>query len=102
MLNPPDVGVVAVLILVGIGLYGLMILRNLIKMIIALQIASKGVIVALILAGNASGHPDLAQSLAATFILVDTLVAVIGLALAVQLHRCYGTLDLKRLDDRRD
>jgi NADH:ubiquinone oxidoreductase subunit K len=97
MMTPAQIGIIGVAALIGIGLYGLMLLRNLTKLIVALQIASKGVILALILAGNASGHTTLAQSLAATFILVDTVVAVIGLALAVQMHRSYGTLDVTML-----
>ncbi len=51
----------------------------------------------LIIAGNASGQINLAQSPAATFLLIDTLVAVIGLALAVQMQRTCGTLDLRHL-----
>jgi NADH:ubiquinone oxidoreductase subunit K len=101
-LTPFDLGIVAVVALIGIGLYGLMVLRNLVKMIIALQSAAKGAVLALILAGIASNQLNLAQSLAATVILVDTLVAVIGLALAVQLHRTYGTIDLKMLVSRRE
>jgi NADH-quinone oxidoreductase subunit K len=99
-LSPSDAGLIAAVALIAGGLYGLLILRNLVKLIVALQLASKGVIIALILAGNASGSLMLAQSLAATFILIDTLVAVIGLALAVQLHRSYDTLDVKMLRDR--
>ena len=101
-ISPVDAGITAVIALVGIGVCGLLLLRNLLKVIIALQIASKGVILALILAGNASGQINLAQSLAATFLLIDTLVAVIGLALAVQLHRTCGTLDLKQLTAMHD
>lgn len=101
-LTTPETALIAAAALLAGGLYGLLIMRNLVKLIVALQIASKGVILALILAGNASGQLMLAQSLAATFILIDTLVAVIGLALAVRLHQCYGTLDVKTLATLRD
>jgi NADH:ubiquinone oxidoreductase subunit K len=99
---PVHVGMISALAMVGIGFYGLMILRNLIKIIVALQITSKGVIIALVTAGIASGQIGLAQSLAVTFILADTIIAVVGLALAVQMHRRYGTLDLKALAALRD
>ena len=95
--SPLSLSIIAALILVGIALYALMTLRNLLKIIVALQIASKGVIIALIAAGLASDRINLAQSLAVVFILADTSVAVIGLALAVQIHRVYGTLDLTEL-----
>ena len=85
------------LMLVGIGIYGLLMLRNLIRLVIALQILIKGVAVALVAAGIASGQVNLGQSLAVTVIFVDTIVAVIGLALAIQVQRQFGTLDAARL-----
>ena len=53
--------------------------------------------VALVLAGNMNGKVNLGQSLALTVVVADTIVAVIGLALAVQIRRHFGTLDLKAL-----
>jgi len=44
----------------------------------------KGVLIALVLAGKMQGQVALGQSLALTVIVADTVVAVIGLALAVQ------------------
>lgn len=89
--------IVGVLALVGVGLYGLLAVRNLIKVIVALQITVKGVLLALVAAGNAAGQPNLGQSLAATVIVADTVVAVVGLALAVQVRRHVGTLDTRAL-----
>jgi NADH:ubiquinone oxidoreductase subunit K len=40
---------------------------------------------------------NLGQSLAVTVIVADTVVAVIGLALAIQVKRRVGTLDVKAL-----
>lgn len=89
--------VVLVLGLLGIGFYALLITRNLIKVVVALQILVKGAMVALVLAGNLSGKVNVGQSLALTVIVADTIVAVIGLSLAVQIRRNFGTLDLKSL-----
>ena len=88
-------------VVVGIGLYGLLVIRNMFKAIVALQILVKGVLLALAAAGEASGQKNLAQSMALTVIVADTVVAVIGLALAVQVKRVKGTLDLKKLSDLR-
>jgi NADH-quinone oxidoreductase subunit K len=90
-----------VLALVGVGLYGLLALRHLIKLIIALQILAKAAVLALVLAGSASGQIDLGQSLAATVIVADTIVAVVGLALAVQVRQRLGTLDVGALSKLR-
>jgi NADH-quinone oxidoreductase subunit K len=86
-----------VLCLAGIGMYGLLAVRNLIKVIVALQILVKAALLALVAAGNLQGQVNLGQSLALTVIVADTIVAVIGLALAVQIRRRFGTLDLQAL-----
>ena len=95
--NPLSVYVVGVLGLFGIGLYGLLATRNMIKMVAVLQILVKSAVLALVLAGKAGGNINLGQSLAATVIVADTIVAVIGLALGVQIQRHFGTADLKEI-----
>lgn len=96
-MTPLQVAVMGVLGLIGIGLYGLLITRNLIKVVIALQILVKGALLALVAAGMTSGKINLGQSLAVMVIVVDTVVAVIALALALQVKRRMGTLDVKEL-----
>ena len=91
----------AVLGLVGIGLYGLLICRNLIKVVILLQILVKAAALGLILAGRMSSQINLGQSLGITVIVADTVVAVVGMALAVQVRRRLGTLDIDALSSLR-
>ena len=100
-LSLPAIAFIAVLGLLAIGLYGLLVVRNLIKVIVALQILVKGAMIILVLAGRMSGQIDVGQSLALTVIVADTIVAVIGLALAVQVRRHVGTLDIKSLSSLR-
>ncbi len=93
----PTLAVVAVLGLLAVGLYGLLIVRNLIKVVVAMQIMVKGAMVALILAGRATGQLQTGQTLALTVIVADTIVSVVALALAVQVRRAFGTLDAQAL-----
>lgn len=88
---------IGVLGLLSVGLYGLLIVRNLIKLVIALQILAKAAALALVVAGQMSGQLNLGQSMALTVIVADTIVAVVGLALAVQVRQRFGTLDVKEL-----
>ena len=90
-----------VVLLLVVGFYGLLITRNLIKIVLVLQILVKAVVVALVLGGKASGNLGLGQSLAATVIVADTVVAVVALALAVQVRRRVGTLDLAKISTLR-
>jgi NADH:ubiquinone oxidoreductase subunit K len=96
-LTPTTIALLGVFGLFGVGLYGLLITRNLIKMVAVLQVLVKSALLALVAAGSASGKVNLGQSLAVTVIVVDTIVAVIGLALAVQVRQRLGTLDLRDL-----
>jgi len=100
-LSIPVVVIIGVLGLIGVGFYGLLISRNLIKIVVALQVLVKGAMVALVLAGRMAGQINLGQSMALTVIVADTIVAVIGLALAVQVRRTVGTLDLRSLTNLR-
>ncbi len=88
-------GLVAVFSLVAIGLYGLLIIRNLIKVVVALQIFATGTILVMVAAGAMSGRPAVGQSLAVTVIVADTVVTVMALALAIQVRRWSGTLDTR-------
>jgi len=96
-----NVAVIGVLGLLGIGFYGLLVCRNLFKVVVALQILVKAALLALVSAGYASGRINLGQSLAITVIVADTIVAVIGMALGVQIQRQLGTLDIKDLSRMR-
>lgn len=96
-MTEPQIILIGVFGLIGVGVYGLLISRNLIKVIVALQILVKGAMLALVAAGSISGRVNLGQSLAVTVIVADTVVAVIGLALAIQIKRRVGTLDVNDL-----
>jgi len=81
-LSPFNVCLLGVIALFGIGLYGLAIL-------------------ALVSAGCVIGQINLGQSLAITVIVADTVIAVIGMALAIQARRLIGTLDVRDLSSMR-
>ena len=100
-ISPFTIILISVIGLFGVGLYGLLITRNLIKIVLVLQILVKSVVLALVLAGDVGGNPGLGQSLAATVIVADTLVAVVGLALGVQVRRRFGTLDIPQISTLR-
>jgi NADH-quinone oxidoreductase subunit K len=99
--TPLNIVLFGVIGLLGVGFYGLLITRNLIKIVLVLQILIKAVILALVLAGKLSGNLGLGQSTAATVIVADTIVAVVGLALAVQVRRRFGTLDVPKISTMR-
>ena len=96
-LSPFTIALIGVVGLLGVGFYGLLVSRNLIKVVVCLQILAKAALLALVAAGQISGHIDLGQSLALTVIVADTIVAGMGIALGVQIRRRTGTLDVRKL-----
>jgi NADH:ubiquinone oxidoreductase subunit K len=100
-LSLPVLSAVGVLGLLGIGMLGLLVTRNLIKVVVGLQVLVKGALLALILAGKLSGQVQTGQAITLTVIVADTIVSVVALALAVQVRRQFGTLDLQALSTLR-
>ena len=96
-LSPFTIALIGVVGLLSVGFYGMLVGRNLIKLVVCLQLLAKAAILALVAAGQAAGNLDLGQSLALTVIVADTIVAVMGIALGVQIRRRTGTLDVRKL-----
>jgi NADH-quinone oxidoreductase subunit K len=94
-------GLIGVIGLLLVGFYGLLVCRNLIKIVIGLQILVKAALLGLVAASSVTGQINLGQSLAITVIVADTIVAVIGIALGVQIRRRMGTLDIRDLSSLR-
>ena len=78
MITTTNVLLFGVICLLGVGFYGLLVCRNLIKIVIALQILVKAALLGLIVAGHVINNVNFSQSLAVTVIVADTIVAVIG------------------------
>ena len=97
MITIPMIVMATIIGLLGIGFYCLLVNRHLIRVIVALQITVKGAMLGLIFAGQLTGQPAIGQSMALTVIIADTIVAVLGLALAVQVNRHIGSLDINDL-----
>ena len=95
--SPLNIILIGIAGLLGVGFYGLLITRNLIKIVMMLQILIKAAVLALVFAGKVSGNLGLGQSTAATVLVADTIVAVVGLALAVQVRQRFGTLDVPKI-----
>lgn len=92
--TPFNILIAGVIGLLAMGIYGLLVVRNLIKVVMVLQILVKSAVLALVVAGQLSSRAGTGQSLAATVIVADTMVAVVALAIAIQVRRRFKSLDL--------
>ena len=84
-------------LLVGIGLYCLLTMRNTVKLLIGIEVIAKGVTLALVAGGAARGNLMVAQSLAITVIVVDVAVIATALALVININRHTKSLDVRKL-----
>jgi len=90
-----DMGFVAVLLFIGI--YCLLTMKNLIKLFIGIEVIAKGVTLALMATGWARQNVLLAQSLAITFIVVEVSVVATALAIIINIYKHTGGLDIRKL-----
>ncbi len=84
---------IAVVLLAVTGLYLVLATRNLLRLVIGLEILTKGVTLLLILAGEITGRGALAQSFAITLIVVEVVIVVVAAGIALSVFRHQGTLD---------
>ncbi len=93
--------VVTNLIFVGllffIGLYCLLTSRNMIKLLIGLEIMAKSAVLSFITAGYARGETFFSQSLVITFIVIEVSIVAVALALVINAYRNTGSLDVRSL-----
>ncbi len=89
--------VVAFLLIIT-GLFMLLKTPNMMKIIIAVEIAMKAVTLLMIFAGVQSGHVALSQSLIVTMIVLEAVVAVVAIGIAVSLYRHHGDMNISRLN----
>ena len=92
--------IAAIVILLGIGIYCLISRRNLIQLIIGVEVIAKAVSLSFILAGTLQGNEQIAQAIVVTIILIEAVSTAVALSLVVATYRHIGSLDiniLKRL-----
>ncbi len=87
----------AAAMLIGIGIYCLLTMKNLVKLLIGVEIIAKGVTLALIATGLAKNNIMLAQSLVISVIVVDVAVLATALAIIIGINRHTKSLDVRKL-----
>ena len=97
---PMEQGLAVAAILFSLGLLGVMIRRNLLFLLMSLEIMLNAAALAFVVAGSRWGQPD-GQVM---FILILTLAAAeasIGLAIVLQFYRRHHSLDIDMASEMR-
>jgi len=83
-----------IVVLLAIGVYCLIARRNLIQLIIGLEVIAKAVTLMFVLAGSLQSNEQIAQSIVITIILIEAIIAAVAISLIVVANRHAGSLDM--------
>ena len=89
------------ILLAMIGVYMLILYRNLLRLIVGVEIISKGITLVFLSVGIYRQDIGFIQALLVTFIIVETVLAAIMLALVVGAQKIYRSLDIRNLSKLR-
>lgn len=93
------IDIIGVVLLVLIGLYTLLVSRNILRMLIGFEVMAKGVTLAIITAGSVNGKIVLSQTLAITAIVVEVIFIAIALSIVMLIQRKKQSLNVRKLTD---
>ncbi|HYA48179.1 MAG TPA: NADH-quinone oxidoreductase subunit K [Burkholderiales bacterium] len=83
--------------LVAAGLYALLAKRNLIRLLIGIEIIGKGVTLLLLATGFVRDNILLAQALVVTYIVIEVSLVATALAIIINVYRHTRSLDVRKL-----
>lgn len=90
-------GIAAVSMIFLIGLYGILMTKNLIRILIGLELLTKAITLFLILVGYATGQMALSQSIVITLIIVEVVVLVVAAGIVINTYKYHDSLEVKNL-----
>ena len=94
--------IIAIVLMVAAGVYCIIATHNLLRVLIAMELANKAAILFLLLAGAASGQMALAEGFIITLIIIEVVVTAIGALLCIALHARTGSLDIRIINKNRE
>lgn len=94
-----SLGVGVALMVALAGIYCLLVSRNMIRMLIALELLIKAVTFLIALGGYATGQMALAQSLIVTLIVIEVAVVAVAAGIVIGAYNHNGDLDVRKLQN---
>ena|GEM_PF-420463 len=84
-------------VLFVIGVYAIIITKNIISVIIGLEIMTKGVTILLAAAGFFSGRPQLMEPLIITMIVIEVVILMISAGYIINIAKKHNSLDVENI-----
>ena len=86
-------------LLIAIGVYGIVVTRNLMRIILSVEILTKAVTLVMIGAGYETGNTGMAQSFVITIIVVEVMLLVIATGILFGAYKNNGSLMTDQLNN---
>jgi len=90
--------IISVVLIFAIGIYSLLVTHNLMRILISIEILTKGVTLLLIVAGYISKNMALAEAYVITVIIIEVVLMAVATGLVLGLFRANGTLDTRKMN----
>lgn len=91
--------VVAAALMVTVAAYGLIVTRNLMRILLSLEVMTKAVTLLIVCAGYTTGQIAAAQSYAITIIVMEVILLVVSVGIAFGVYRQNGRLSTDDLNN---
>jgi NADH:ubiquinone oxidoreductase subunit K len=91
-------GIFVVMLLV-IGFYCILVSRNLIRILIGIEVLAKAITLAIVAVGYAIKNTALSQTLAITVIIIEVFVIAIAAGLVINIYRKHDSLSADNLEN---
>ena len=92
---------IAILIIMVLGIYNIMTAKNIVKIILILEMMLASTNLLMLQAAIRNGNDPLGQVVVITSIVIGAGLSAFLLSLAVKVSREHGTLDIRRLNNLR-
>jgi multisubunit Na+/H+ antiporter MnhC subunit len=87
----------AIVLMFITGFYCLLLTRNLIRVLIALEVLTKAVTLLIIIVGYLSGKTALAQSFVITLIIIEVVIIVVAAGIILGVFNHNDSLDTRKI-----
>ncbi len=91
------VSLVFIILLLVTGFYYILLTRNLIRVLIGLELLTKAVTLAIIVAGYVTGNMALAQSFAILVITIEVFVIAVAAGVVIRIYKKTDSLSVKNI-----
>jgi NADH-quinone oxidoreductase subunit K len=91
-------GIFVVMLLV-IGFYCILVSRNLIRILIGLEVLAKAITLGIVAVGYATKNTGLSQALAITVIIIEVFVIAVAAGLVINIYRKHDSLSADNLEN---